>query len=165
MANDCETNKIKRVTAAILVAALLNVKANVAFVGYKMAQIRTCLMQNTIKAKSLVLGALILSFGLSGCMSNTRPFEISQGETGVLARVEAGTIVSITPVTISGLNAPRLPILRKRSRGVDARGVTLVLRIERNSELVAVTQGDDVGFQAGQNVWVQYGDRVRVIPR
>jgi hypothetical protein len=121
-------------------------------------------MRAQFLGKLLATSGLILSAGLAGCATNTRPLEISQGETGVLSRVEAGTIVSITPVTISGLNTPRL-FQRKSPRGVAARGVTLVLRIERNSELVSVTQGDDVGLQAGQTVWVQYGDRVRVIPR
>jgi hypothetical protein len=130
-----------------------------------MAQYRTALMRHNFSVKPFILLALAAGLAVSGCATNTRPFEISQGETGILSRVEAGTIISITPVSISGLNTPRLNILRKRARGADARGVTLVLRIERNNELVSVTQGDDVGFQAGQNVWVQYGDRVRVIPR
>jgi hypothetical protein len=119
-----------------------------------------------IHTSTLKLIASFLILGtLGACSTNTRPLEISPAETGVMARVEAGTIVSTTPVTISGMNRPSFSFGRKRANGNGARGLTIVLRVERNNEMVSVTQGDDVPFKAGDPVWLQYGDRVRVIPR
>jgi outer membrane lipoprotein SlyB len=98
----------------------------------------------------------------AGCASSVRPLEVQKNETGVISRVEAATIVSITNVTIKGERTTRGLFQRRGNR---ARAVTLVVRVERNGETLSVSQGDDVGMSVNQQVWLQFGDRVRVIPR
>lgn len=99
---------------------------------------------------------------ITGCSTAIQPYKVPQAETGVMARVEAATIVSATPVSLTGLDVPRFG---RTGRGAKGRGVILVLRIERNNDLVSVTQGDDGRFAVGASVWVQFGDRIRVVPR
>jgi outer membrane lipoprotein SlyB len=112
--------------------------------------------------KKIVLSTLILtSVALGGCVSSVRPLVVDKAETGTISRVEAATVVSITNVTIKGERGFR----SSRQRANRSRAVTLVVRVERNSETLALTQGDDVGFSVGQQVWLQFGDRVRIIPR
>jgi outer membrane lipoprotein SlyB len=115
-----------------------------------------------VKGRILVPLAIALAgLVLTGCASTSRPLIVEKSETGYVSRVEPATVVSITNVTIKGERG----FQSKRARANRSRAVTLVVRVERNSELVSITQGDDVGFSAGQQVWLQFGDRVRVIPR
>ena len=43
-------------------------------------------------------------------------------------------------------------------------GITYVVRLDRTGELLSVTQGDDFALGVGARVFVEYADRVRVIP-
>jgi hypothetical protein len=122
-------------------------------------------MLSNVSKKLLTAGLLGSAIALAGCVSSVRPYEVSQAEMGIITRIEAGTIVSLTPVNVTGLTPAKIGFAKRRNKGMAARAVTIVLRVERNNELISVIQGDDVNFQVGQNVWVQYGDRVRVIPR
>jgi hypothetical protein len=94
----------------------------------------------------------------------------SKAEAGQLVRVEAGTVVSSTPVVLSswvpfGLGPSNSNRVGRERIGNTRRGTTFVVRIDRNGEFVAVTQGDEIMMPAGTAVWVQYGDRVRLLPK
>lgn len=114
--------------------------------------------------KNLKFGLMALGIlSLSACATAVRPLEVSKSETGVVSRVEAATILSISSVAIKGERARRGFAAQRRANA--RRGVTLVVRVERNGETLAITQGDDIGLSINQQVWVQFSDRVRVIPR
>ena len=108
---------------------------------------------------SVCFGALALT---TACATPVRNDRLSAADTGYISRVEAATIVSMNRVAISGYKAPRIRGMGQRGRPM---GLTLILRLERNAEMVSVTQVDDARLAPNQQVWVQFGDRVRVLPR
>jgi hypothetical protein len=115
--------------------------------------------------KRAALVVLAAGIGLLGaCATSVRPYEVAGAETGQISRVEPATILSITPVKLSEWNNG-IRLWKRKGQGSKARGSTIVLRLERNSEVISVTQGDDIGLVPGGQVWVQLGDRVRIIPR
>jgi outer membrane lipoprotein SlyB len=113
--------------------------------------------------KYIVVATMSACALVTACAGSVRPTEFAGYETGQVSRVEAATVVSISPAYLkSGLPLRALGRLSKESR---KRGVNIVVRVERNNEYVSVTQGDDGGISVGTNVWIQYGERVRVIPK
>lgn len=119
---------------------------------------------------------LVASVGLagamfaSGCASSVRPYVFSKAEAGQLVRVEAGTVLSATPVVLSswvpfGLGPANTSRLGRERISTARRGTSFVVRIDRNGEMLSVTQGDEIGMPVGSAVWVQYGDRVRLLPK
>ena len=121
----------------------------------------------------LMAGAFLASLTLlGGCATRVGPNEFSSGEIGSVARVEEGTLVGARYVNITGLvpfgirpftgSATPSPNSRKISNR--RMGITYVVRLDRTGELLSVTQGDDFELGPGARVYVEYADRVRVIP-
>jgi outer membrane lipoprotein SlyB len=110
--------------------------------------------------RGFMAGIAIISMSvLAGCVNSVRPYEYSRAEAGQLVRVEAGTVVSATPVVLSswvpfGLGPANVGRLGRER-----------VRVDRNGELLSVTQGDDLGLPVGAPVWIQYGDRIRLLPK
>ncbi len=44
-------------------------------------------------------------------------------------------------------------------------GFAYTIRLDRDSEIITVTQGGDVAIANGTPVWVEYGERARVLPK
>lgn len=93
--------------------------------------------------------ALMVSVSVGGCKSSIAANDYKRREVGSLARVEAAVIVSQRWVRIS----------RKQ------RGITYVVRIEKTGETLALTQPDDILLANGAQAWVEFGNRLRVVPR
>lgn len=119
-----------------------------------------------------ILGAVaIATIGLTaGCVNAVKPYEYSRAEAGQLVRVEAGTIISATPVVLSswvpfGLGPANVGRLGRERVSTARRGMSFVVRVDRNNEMLSVTQADDIGLPVGTQVWIQYGDRIRLLPK
>jgi hypothetical protein len=90
----------------------------------------------------------------------------------MVSRVEEGTIINARYVGITGIvpfglrpfsgSAGASPNSKKVSNR--RMGITYVVRLDRTGELLSVTQGDDFALGVGARVFVEYADRVRVIP-
>jgi outer membrane lipoprotein SlyB len=121
----------------------------------------------------LMAGTLLVGLTLvAACATRVGPNEFSSGEIGSVARVEEGTLVGARYVNITGVvpfglkpftgSATPSPNSRKVSNR--RMGITYVVRLDRTGELLSVTQGDDFALGTGARVFVEYADRVRVIP-
>jgi hypothetical protein len=121
--------------------------------------------------RGFMAGIAIIGMSLlAGCVNSVRPYEYSRAEAGQLVRVEAGTVVSATPVVLAswvpfGLGPANVGRLGRERVSTARRGMAFVVRVDRNGELLSVTQGDDLGLPVGAPVWIQYGDRIRLLPK
>jgi hypothetical protein len=112
-----------------------------------------------IRALVVVAAGSFGLLGLGACATPIGAHEISRGELGEISRVEEGVVLAARFVNIRGAK----PILStKRSRR--ALGINYVVRLDRTAETISVTQKSDVALGAGARVYVEFGDRVRVIP-
>jgi hypothetical protein len=98
-----------------------------------------------ILACASVVAAVIVVSGCSSIAAN----DYKRREVGALARVEAAQVLTQRSVRIG----------RKR------RGITYVVKIEKTGETLALTQPDDVSIANGGAAWVEFGNRLRVVPR
>lgn len=123
--------------------------------------------------RHILFGTLFIGLmGLGACATRVGPNEFSSGEIGAVARVEEGTLVGARYVNITGVvpfgirpftgSATPSPNSRKISNR--RMGITYVVKLDRTGELLSVTQGDDFALGPGARVFVEYADRVRVIP-
>lgn len=123
--------------------------------------------------RRFIVGTLVASMlALGACATRVGPNEFSSGEIGSVGRVEEGVLVSARYVNITGLvpfglrpfSGSATPSPNSRKVSNRRMGITYVVRLDRTGELLSVTQGDDFALGAGAKVFVEYGDRVRVIP-
>jgi len=109
---------------------------------------------------------------VSGCATRVGPNEFSSGEIGMVSRVEEGTIINARYIGITGIvpfglhpfSGSAVPSPNSRKISNRRMGITYVVRLDRTGELLSVTQGDDFALGVGARVFVEYADRVRVIP-
>jgi hypothetical protein len=116
------------------------------------------------------LAVVAATVGLGGCITGVKTGEYSRGNVGVEARVEPAVVLSTRYVTLTsaipfGLGPTRIERGRGERISTTRRGLNIVVRLERTGETYSVVQGDDVYVAPGAQVWLEYGDRVRVIPR
>lgn len=93
--------------------------------------------------------ALVMCLLSTGCLSSIAANDYKRKEVGALTRVEAAQVLTQRSVTIS----------KKR------RGITYVVKLEKTGETLALTQPDDVSIANGAPAWVEFGRRMRVVPR
>jgi outer membrane lipoprotein SlyB len=79
--------------------------------------------------------------------------EIGQGDAAQIAGGVAGAVVGGLLGAAIEEGATRQP------------GTTYMVRLERNNEIVTITQADAQPLPPGSLVWVEYGARARVTPR
>jgi hypothetical protein len=103
------------------------------------------LVKRTLISVALV-GALLVS---TGCRSSIAANDYKRRDVGALTRVEAAQVLSQRSVRID----------KKR------RGITYVVKLEKTGETLALTQPDDVSIANGGLAWVEFGNRLRVVPR
>lgn len=121
---------------------------------------------------TFIFSLLTVVLLVSGCATRVGPNEFSSGEIGMVSRVEEGIIINARYVGITGIVPFGLPpftgsaVPSPNSKKVSNRrlGITYVVRLDRTGELLSVTQGDDFALGVGARVFVEYADRVRVIP-
>ncbi|MEN9855655.1 MAG: hypothetical protein RL186_280 [Pseudomonadota bacterium] len=94
-------------------------------------------------------GLLVTMSVLAGCASPIEANKYRKSEVGALTRVEAAQVLSQRSVRIA-----------KRHRGLN-----YVVKLEKTGETLSITQGDDVGIANGSQAWVEFGDRVRLLPK
>ena len=104
-----------------------------------------------MKLKSAIAAiSVTLVMGLAaGCTTPIDANKYKRGDVGSLTRVEAAQVLSQRFVRIDG----------KR------RGLSYVVKLDRTGETLSITQGDDVSIGNGGQAWVEFGDRIRLIPR
>lgn len=102
-----------------------------------------------LKSAIAAFGATLLMGLAAGCATPIDANKYKRGDVGSLTRVEAAQVLSQRFVRIAN----------KR------RGLTYVVKLERTGETLSITQGDDVSIANGGQAWVEFGDRIRLIPR
>jgi hypothetical protein len=109
----------------------------------------------------VVVGAFLMSamIAISGCQTPVGANEFRRGEIGEISRVEEGVVLSVRYVNIRGMK----PLFNAR-RSRAGLGITYVVRLDKTGETLSVTQGSDVALGAGARIYVEFGDRIRVIP-
>lgn len=116
-----------------------------------------------------IVAVLIAPAMLGGCLNGIKATNFNRYEVGALTRAEPATVVSQQRVTLSswwpfglGLEgasrAKGEKISRKRN------GFTYFVKLERTGEMLAITQADDIYVPNGGKAWVQFGERVRLLP-
>ncbi len=119
-----------------------------------------------------IFSLLALVLLASGCTTRVGPNEFSSDEIGMVSRVEEGTIVNARYIGITGIvpfglhpfSGSAVPAPNSKKVSNRRLGITYVVRLDRTGELLSVTQGDDFALGVGARVFVEYADRVRVIP-
>jgi hypothetical protein len=122
--------------------------------------------------KSLVIISCLAIVALTGCATRVGPNEFSSGEVGAISRIEEGTVLASRYVNITGLMPFGLrPFTGSASPSPNSRkisnrrlGITYVVRLDRSGETMSVTQGDDYALGVGAKIYVEFSDRIRVIP-
>jgi hypothetical protein len=112
-----------------------------------------------MKFKTVALLALVpIATFLTGCASVIKSSEYSRVEVGEGIRAEPATILSQRYVKIKGWRDGN-------SRSARRNGVNYVIKIDRTGETLSVTQSADVVIPNGAPAWVEFGDRIRLVPR
>jgi type IV secretory pathway TrbF-like protein len=101
------------------------------------------------KSLALILGFILALSFAPGCASNISANKYKRSDVGALTRVEPAQVLSQRLVHIS----------KKR------RGLNYVVKLDRTGETLSITQGDDVLIAKGSQAWVEFGDRIRLIPK
>jgi hypothetical protein len=92
---------------------------------------------------------LMLGASVAGCRTSLAANDYKRREVGAPTRVEPATVISQRWVRIGG----------------NQRGTAYVVKLEKTGETLALTQPDDVSIANGGTAWVEFGNRLRVVPR
>ena len=112
-------------------------------------------MSIRIKCAAVILVTLPL---MSACTTSMRASEYAPHELGEVVRVEPATVLSQRYVNLKNW--------RGKSRGAwRYLGVSYVIKIDRTGETLSITQTNDVAIANGASAWVEFGDRIRLVPR
>jgi hypothetical protein len=112
-----------------------------------------------MKPRSLMLASLIVCAPFAaGCASSIKASEYAPYEFGAITRAEPATILSQRYVKMKNWNGSNRGSARRA-------GVNYIIKIDRTGETLSVTQSNDVSIATGAPAWVEFGDRVRVLPR
>ncbi len=112
-----------------------------------------------MKLKTVALVAVIVAGPfLAGCASVIKASEYKRSEVGEVLRAEPATVMSQRYVKIKGWRDGN-------NRSTRRNGINYVIKVDRTGETLSVTQSADVVMQAGAPVWVEFGDRIRLVPR
>jgi hypothetical protein len=103
---------------------------------------------------ALVTAALLLS----GCASAFKATEYPAGEVGEVMRAEPATVLSQRYVKIKNWR-------NNDRRSARRNGINYIIKIDRTGETLSVTQSADVIIPNGSAAWVEFGDRIRLVPR
>ncbi len=96
----------------------------------------------------LIAGSAIFLGMSASCALPIEANKYKRHDVGSLTRVEPAQVLSQRYVKIAN----------KR------RGFNYVVKLERTGETLSITQGDDVSIATGGKAWVEFGDRIRLIP-
>jgi outer membrane lipoprotein SlyB len=105
---------------------------------------RPAMIEGTKSGVGTAAGAVIGGAGGS---------QIGQGDAAEIAGGVAGAV-------IGGLIGAAIEEGATRQAGY-----TYMVRLDRNGEVVSITQADQSPLPPGAQVWVEYGQRARVVPR
>lgn len=114
--------------------------------------------------------SVFCAFFISGCSHRINATDFRGYEVGELTRAESAQVISQQHVVLSswlpfGLG-PEGSIRSKHDRvSQQRRGITYFVKLDRTGETLAITQADDVFVPNGGQAWVQFGDRIRIIPK
>ena len=112
-----------------------------------------------MKLKTVVLVAIVAAVPfLAGCASVIKGSEYKRSEVGEVLRAELATVMSQRYVKIKGWRGGN-------NRSTRRNGINYVVKLDRTGETLSVTQSAEVMMQTGAPVWVEFGDRIRLIPR
>jgi hypothetical protein len=122
--------------------------------------------------KRLVILNCLAVATLVGCATRVGPNEFSSGEVGAIARIEEGTVLASRYVNITGIvpfglkpfTGSATPSPNSKRISNRRLGITYVVRLDRTGETMSVTQGDDFALGVGAKIYVEFSDRIRVIP-
>ncbi len=121
--------------------------------------------------KILSTSIIILSATLlSSCLQNINTTEFKLREVGELMRAEQGQVITQHDVVISSWQPINTGYgnyysSKTKKSGKKKRGITYLVKMDRTGETLSITQSDDVFIQNGAQVWVQFGERTRILPK
>ncbi|MGF1464151.1 MAG: hypothetical protein ACFB2Z_13525 [Maricaulaceae bacterium] len=111
----------------------------------------------------------------TGVLIGARPIKIEARQSGtgavaggtlggILGSAAGGTSTDALIFGAVGANAGALAGAAAEEAATSNNGFAYTVQLDRNSEVITVTQGADVAIAVGTPVIVEYGDRARVLP-
>jgi hypothetical protein len=112
-----------------------------------------------MKSKNVLVAAMLAALPLlSGCASGIKAAQYAPRELGDATRAESATVLSQRYVKIRNWNGTS-------NRSARANAINYIIKLDRTGETLSVTQTNDVAIATGAAAWVEFGDKIRLLPR